>query len=195
MNTRLKQQIEFLVEVDKIKGIIRQNLLADGSRRENDAEHSWHLSLMSTILLEHAPENIDILKVIKMVIIHDLVEIDAGDTYAYDSKGYESKKERELLAANRIFNLLPKDQADEIFSLWNEFEDEITLEATFAACIDRLQPFILNYYSGGISWVKHEVTKTQVMKRMSIIEKTSPNLWEVFMTILKDAIAKGYIKE
>ncbi|MGL4772996.1 MAG: HD domain-containing protein [Clostridium sp.] len=194
MNDRLRKQIDFIVEVDKLKNVMRRSLLVDGQRRENDAEHSWHISLMAPILLEHAPENVDILKVMKMVIIHDLVEIDAGDTYAYDAKGYESKNERELAAANRIFNILPEDQAQEIFDLWNEFEEEKTPSASFAACIDRLHPFILNYYSGGNSWVEHGVTKEQVMKRMGMIEKTSPALWSVFTSILNDSINKGYIK-
>lgn len=195
MNERIKKQLDFIVEVDKIKTILRRNLTIVDKRRENDAEHSWHIALMAPLLMEYIEEEVDILKVMKMVIIHDLVEIDAGDTYAYDVVGYSDKREREVAAANRIFNILPEDQAKEITKLWYEFEEEETMEARYACCVDRLQPFILNYYSDGLSWMEHKVTKTQVMGRMKIIKETSNGLWEMFMYLLESAIEKGYIKE
>lgn len=194
MRERMKSQLEFIVEVDKIKTILRRNLTIVDKRRENDAEHSWHIALMVPLLMEYIEEDVDILKVMKMAIIHDLVEIDAGDTYAYDVKGYEDKREREVAAADRIFNMLPEDQAKEITDLWYEFEDEKTIEARYACCVDRLQPLILNYYSDGLSWKEHNVTKTQVMGRMKIIKETSEGLWEMCTYLLENAIEKGYIK-
>lgn len=195
MNHRLKKQFDFIVEADKVKSILRVNLLTGHKRRENDAEHSWHIALMAPLLMEYIEDEVDILKVMRMLIIHDLVEIDAGDTYAYDAKGYEDKKERELAAANRIFNILPEDQAKEIFDLWNEFEEEKTLEARYASCMDRLQPFILNYCTDGESWIDHGITKAQVMKRIGLIKETSPGLWEMVLDLLNSAIEKGWIKE
>jgi len=163
---RLEQQIKFIIEIDKLKNIIRRNYLADGSRREDDADHSWHLALMCAILAEYANEKIDILRTMTMLLVHDLVEIDAGDTYAYDTTGADlSKRERELAAADRIFNLLPEDQAAYLRGLWDEFEENETPEAKFASALDRLQPFLLNSASDGKSWKEHGVTFSQVLKR------------------------------
>jgi len=148
---RLIKQISFIIETDKLKTIYRQSLLSDKSRYENDAEHSWHLALMAALLSEHTNEKVDLLKVIKMVLIHDLVEIDAGDTYCYDEKAKLDKREREEKCANRIFSLLPDDQRDEMFELWEEFEKMETAEAKFAAALDRLQPVLLNYTADGMS--------------------------------------------
>ena len=156
---RLLKQIEFITEIDKLKQIYRQNVVIGTSRNENDAEHSWHLAIMAILLSEYVEdEKLDLLRVIKMLIIHDLVEIDAGDTFCYDEKAKEDKAQREEKAAERLFNILPSDQAEEIMDLWKEFEEKETLEARFAACMDRLQPLILNYNTHGHTWQKPGVT-------------------------------------
>jgi putative hydrolase of HD superfamily len=189
--TRLEQQISFIMEVDKLKNIIRQNYLADGSRREGDADHSWHLALMCAVLSEYSNEKIDIVKTMTMVLIHDLVEIDAGDTFAYDPLANISKRERELAAAERIFNLLPEDQAAGLRSLWDEFEENLTPEAKFASALDRFQPFLLNAASGGKSWREHGVSFSQVMKRNEVTHEGSEELWEFQYEMMKEQIKKG----
>ncbi|MEG6570172.1 HD domain-containing protein [Thermoanaerobacterium thermosaccharolyticum] len=194
-NERIKKQIEFLKEIDKIKQVFRQTLLIDGTRHENDAEHSWHLAMMAMILSEYADEKIDVGHVIKMVLVHDIVEIDAGDTFVYDEKGYEDKPEREKKAAERIFNILPKDQADEIRALWDEFEERKTPDAKFASALDRIQPIIHNYYTNGHSWRKHGVKSHQVLERNKIVSKIAPELWKFINDILEDSINKGYIEK
>lgn len=189
---RLEQQLRFIIEVDKLKNIIRQNYLADGSRKEDDADHSWHLALMCAILSEYANEEIDVIKTMKMLLIHDLVEIDAGDTYAYDITGAEqSKRERELAAANRIFRLLPEDQAAELRALWDEFEENKTAEAKFASVLDRLHPFLLNMASNGRSWKEHGVTKSQVMKRNMNNYEGSKILWDYQYKMILQEVKKG----
>lgn len=193
MKDRLKRQVEFIVEVDKLKGILRKNRITVDDRRENDAEHSWHLSMMAPLLVEYVPEDVNLLKVFKMLVIHDLVEIDAGDTFAFDEKGYVGKFDRELEAAKRIFGILPEDQCKELLELWHEFEDGTTIEGKYAASIDKIQPFILNSHTGGRSWKENNVTKTQVLKRMNIIKETSDELWNYFLELLDCAIAKGLI--
>lgn len=195
MSERLKKQIEFIVEIDKLKYIMRQTELINTSRRENDAEHSWHLAVMAMLLSEYANEEVDVLKVMKMVLIHDLVEIDAGDTFCYDVKGNEDKAEREQKAADRIFNILPKDQANEIRSLWDEFEEMKTAEAKFAAALDRMQPLIHNYMTEGGSWKRHNIRKEQVMKRAKPISAGSNELWNFIEEIIEDSINKGYLKK
>lgn len=193
---RLKQQIDFILEIDKLKHVFRQTLLLNRSRKENDAEHSWHLATMAILLAEHADEqDLDIFRIVKMVLIHDLVEIDAGDTFAYDEKGYEDKEERELQAADRLFNMLPADQADEMYVLWREFEEMTKPEARFAAAIDRFQPLLHNYYTDGESWRKHGVARDKVLKRMEPIKETSQPLWEFTERIINDAVEKGYLKD
>ncbi|MFY9542426.1 MAG: HD domain-containing protein [Dethiobacteria bacterium] len=189
--------MEFVIEVDKLKKITRQNYLADGSRKENDAEHSWHLALMALVLCEHvgAEESPDLLRVIKMALIHDLVEIDAGDTYCYDEKANAGKRERELAAADRLFGILPPDQAREFRELWEEFEEQRTPEARFAAALDRLQPLTLNYIAGGKSWREHGISYSQVIKRNSSIGESSPALWKFTLEMIREAVRKGYIKE
>lgn len=189
--TRLEQQMKFIIEVDKLKSIIRQNYLVDGSRKEDDADHSWHLALMCTILSEHANEKIDRVKTITMVLIHDIVEIDAGDTYAYDEVGNCSKKERELAAADRIFNLLPEDQAEEIRALWDEFEEGVTPEAKFANTLDRLQPLLLNAKSGGMSWREHGIKLSQILKRNETTHEGSEVLWEYERNIIQQHVDNG----
>lgn len=179
--TRLEKQMAFIEEVDKIKLIGRQNYLADGSRKENDAEHSWHLALMAMLLAESANEKIDVLKTIGMVLIHDIVEIDAGDTYAYDYAAQKTQRQREEAAADRIFNILPSDQARQLKAMWEEFEAGDTPEARFAAAIDRVQPAMLNSASGGISWQEHGVKLSDIIKRNSKTQLGSQELWNYAM--------------
>lgn len=188
---RLEQQMDFILEVDKLKSIVRQNYLADGSRKEDDAEHSWHLALMCAILSEHANEKIDMVKTMTMVLIHDIVEIDAGDTYAYDTEAYTTKPEREKRAADRIFSLLPEDQAAYMRSLWEEFEAGETQEANFAATLDHLEPFLLNAKSGGKSWIEHGVTLSQVMKRNEFNYKGSETLWDYQHKLMQQQVNEG----
>lgn len=175
---RIEKQFEFLKEIDKEKNIFRQTYLADGMRKENDAEHAWHMALFVVVLSEYANEDIDVLKTMKIVLIHDLIEIYAGDTYAYDSKGNESKRGRELAAADRLFNILPKDQAEEFRALWDEFEENITPEARFANTMDKIQPLMLNNASEGRSWEEHGVHASQVYGRNEKTHLGSEKLWK-----------------
>lgn len=188
---RLQQQMAFILEVDKLKKITRQTYLADGSRKEDDADHSWHLALMCALLFEHANETIDVLKTIKMVLIHDIVEIDAGDTYAYDSAGNETKRQREEQAADRIFHLLPTDQAQELRSLWEEFEAAETPEAKFANTLDKVQPLMLNDASGGKSWREHVVKAEQVRGRNQKTGEGSKLLGEYVECLIQKNVANG----
>lgn len=193
---RLKKQIEFILEVDKIKNIFRMTKIHDGSRRENDAEHSWHLTLMAFLLSEYSKaDNIDILKVMKMCIVHDIVEIDAGDTFCYDVAGNLDKLEREQKAAERIFGLLPEDQGMELKALWEEFDAMETPEAKYAAALDRLQPVMLNYLNNGGTWREHHITKEQVVKRNSRIEEGAPELWKFASELIDEAITKGLLAD
>lgn len=193
---RLQKQIRFIQEVDKLKNIFRQSKIHDGSRRENDAEHSWHLALMAILLGEYSKDSgIDMLKVVKMCIIHDLVEIYAGDTFCYDAKANEDKLEREKAAAEKIFGLLPKDQGDELKALWEEFDAMETPEAKYAASMDRVQPVLLNYMNKGGTWQEHNVKKEQVIRRNQHIKDGAPKLWEFISELLDDAVEKGYLKE
>lgn len=192
---RLLKQIEFITEIDKVKQIFRQNIVIGTKRNENDAEHSWHLAIMAILLLEHSvAKEMDILKVMKMVLIHDLVEIDAGDTFCYDEKANEDKVEREELAAERIFNILPQDQAEEFRRIWDEFEALETPEACFANCLDRLQPLILNYHTNGHTWQNPGVNQEKVLKRNELLKENAPQLWEYVNTVVEDSIKKGYLK-
>lgn len=194
MNERLKKQLDFMLELDKMKNIYRQTYVLHEDRKENDAEHSWHLAILAFMLEEYAAEPIDTLKVIKMVLLHDVVEIDAGDTYLYDEEGYKSKAEREEKAAQRIFGLLPGDQRDEYYALWREFEDDITYESRFASILDRMQPLLLNYTKGGIAWKEHGVHKEQVLSRNRPYFDASHELAEVIESVIEDAAAKGWLK-
>lgn len=178
MADRLSKQIDFIKEVDKEKLIGRQNFLTDGSRKENDAEHAWHLALMAILLAEYSNEPIDILKTVTMVLIHDIVEIDAGDTYAYDEAAHHDKDEREAAAAKRIFGLLPEDQGAKLKALFEEFEAGETAESRFARSLDRFQPMMLNHASGGKSWVEHSVRLSQVLTRNATTSDGSKELWE-----------------
>ncbi len=187
---RLNKQMQFIIEIDKVKSILRQNFLADGSRRENDSEHSWHLAMMVVILSEYF-KGADMLKTVKMVLIHDLVEIYAGDTFAYDEQGYLDKDEREQAAADRLFALLPRDQASEYRDLWDEFERMDTGEAIFAAAVDRIQPLLMNSESGGKMWKQHKVTKEMVLKRNKLVLEDAPEtIAEFVRKRIEDSAAK-----
>lgn len=193
--TRLEQQLAFIVEIDKVKNIFRQNYLADANRRENDAEHSWHIALMAILLQEYVEEPVDVLRVMTMVLIHDLVEIDAGDTYAYDTQGMTTKREREVQAANRIFGMLPEDQGKYFRELWDEFEAYETADAKYAHLLDNLQPLLLNDASGGISWREHDVHKAQIYKRNERIPETSEMIWEKMKSIIEENVSKGLVMD
>ena len=190
---RLQKQMKFILEVDKVKEIFRQTYLSDGSRKENDAEHSWHLALMAVLLKEYANEEVDLLKVIPMVLIHDLVEIDAGDTYAYDQAGLATQRERETKAADRIFGLLPSDQAEVFRALWEEFEAYETADAKFAHALDNCQPLFLNDASGGKSWKEHGVHKSQIYKRNEYTAEGSVEIWEYMKTLVDKHIQLGNV--
>jgi putative hydrolase of HD superfamily len=191
---RLKQQLTFLFEIDKLKTIIRRNnLIATPERLENSAEHSWHLAFYVLALAEHANEEINVFRTMKMVLLHDIVEIDAGDTFAYDIQAVDTH-DREVLAAKRIFGLLPADQAVEFMSLWEEFEAGATPEAKFAVSVDRLHPLMHNYVTGGGSWKRHDVKRPQVDKRMLPIQDGSVTLAETVKAILDDSVEQGMLK-
>lgn len=193
---RLSQQLEFIAEIDKLKRIIRESWLVDASRKETDAEHSWHITVMALLLQEYANEtNIDIFKVMKMLLIHDLVEIDAGDTFIYDKDHAKDQNERETRAANRIFGLLPVDQQAEFFGLWEEFETVKTPEAKFARTIDSMQPLLLAYLNGGMSWKIHNIIRPQVIATKKHMGNGSNILWEYTLELLEDAIQKGILKD
>ena len=191
---RLKKQMEFIIEVDKLKDIIRQTNLTNGERKENDAEHSWHLALMAVFLSEYAKEPVDVLQVIRMVLIHDLVEIDAGDTYLYDEAGNGTKAAREQKAAERIFNILPGDQAEELFQLWQEFEDRKTPESKFANTLDRIQPVLLNDATEGRAWREHDVCIDQIMSKNEYTSQGSDVLWAYIQEVFEKNIENGNIK-
>ena len=193
--TRLEQQIQFIVEIDKVKNIFRQTYLSDAGRKENDAEHSWHIALMAYLLQEYAEEPVDVTKVMIMVLIHDLVEIDAGDTYAYDDAGAVTKRAREEKAADRIFGLLPSDQGNYFRELWEEIEAYETPEAKYAHLLDNFQPLLLNDASGGKSWTEHSVKKSQIYKRNEKIEETSSVIWDCMKGIIDQHIEQGHVKE
>lgn len=191
---RLGQQIAFMVEVDKLKEVFRQTKLVNSGRQENDAEHSWHLCLAVILLAEHANEpDLDVLRVLKMVILHDLVEIDAGDTFAYDEAGMADQHERECIAADRIFGMLPTEQAYEFRAIWDEFEAQETSAAQFALACDRFQPMLLNLMTNGASWKQHDITHDRVVARNQRIEKGSTTMWERMSTLLENAVAAGIV--
>ena len=191
---RFKSQIEFILELDKLKKILRQTTLLDRSRQENSAEHSWHIALIVLVLSEYAEaDNLNLLRVIKLLLTHDLVEIDAGDTYCYDESGAQDQKERETRAADRIFNILPEDQSKSFRSLWDEYEDRKTPESKFANALDRFQPLLHNYFTQGESWRQHGIQKKQVLSRMRPVEEGSSFLWDYVTSLIDDAVEKGYL--
>ena len=194
MEERLKQQLDFSLEIDKEKNVYRQTHLSGHGRNENDAEHAWHMAVLAYILREYANEDVDIAKVMLMCLIHDIVEIDAGDTYAYDEEGKKTQTEREEAAKQRIFSMLPDDQKDELTALFEEFEAGETAEARYARAMDNLQPLLLNDSNGGEDWKKHSVRAEQVYARQSRTKLGSEKLYEVTDGIIKKHIEKGDLK-
>lgn len=195
MDERLRKQMEFALEVDKEKNIFRQTHLSGHGRNENDAEHAWHMAVMAYLLREYSNEKIDITKVMLMCLIHDIVEIDAGDTYAYDEEGKKTKKAREDAAKNRIFSILPEDQKKELMDLFDEFEESETPEARFAHAMDNLQPLMLNNSNGGGDWREHGVKSSQVYARQSGTKAGSEELYELTDKIIRENIKKGNLAE
>ncbi|MFL1381619.1 MULTISPECIES: HD domain-containing protein [unclassified Nocardiopsis] len=193
-NERLNAQLRFLLEVDKLKRILRQNLLVDGSRRENSAEHSWHLALTARTFAEYAPEGTDIDKVVEMLVLHDIVEIDAGDTFLFDQVSSQTQAERERAAADRIFPLLPEDQAELARALWEEFEARVTAEARFARAVDRLSPMLANWHNEGGTWVRFGITRAQVMEKVKLIAEGSEALGAYATALIDDADRRGYFR-
>ncbi len=191
MPSRLEQQIAFILEIDRLKTVLRQTVVVDQSRRENTAEHSWHLAVMAMVLAEHANHPPDILKVLKMVLVHDIVEIDAGDTFGYDDAGHDDKAEREQRAADRLFSLLPDDQANELRALWDEFEARETSDARFALALDRLNPILLNLATDGHSWKRHGITRERVVERNDLMAEGSEDLWSHVSKLLDEAEISG----
>ncbi|MBR9991251.1 MAG: HD domain-containing protein [Gemmatimonadetes bacterium] len=188
---RFAQQLEFIAAVDKLKNVLRVSLITDGSRAENSAEHSWHVALMAMLLREHAPADVDVLHAIRLLLVHDIVEIDAGDTYCYDTDGYVDKLERERQAAIRLFGMLPDDQSSECLALWEEFEAMRTPASAFANAIDRLQPFILGRHRDDGDWKFRARTREQIMERMAPVREAAPSLWPYVMGVIEDAFANG----
>ena len=195
MSERVDSQLAFSLEIDKAKNIFRQTHLSGNGRNENDAEHSWHMAIMAYLLKEYANEEIDILKVILMCLIHDIVEIDAGDTYAYDRLALQTQKLREELAKERIFSILPEDQKEDLTALFDEFEENESPEAKFAHAMDNLQPLILNNGNNGGDWREHDVSAEQVYSRQRKTKLGSEKLFEITDNILKDHIKRGNLKE
>jgi 5'-deoxynucleotidase YfbR-like HD superfamily hydrolase len=192
--TRLDQQLSFILEIDKLKTVLRQTLLTDKSRRENSAEHSWHLAVMAMLLAEYAVEPIDHIRVLKMLLIHDIVEVDAGDTFAYDTVGNTNKDERERRAADRLFGLLPVEQGCDLRALWDEFEARQTSESKYANALDRLQPLLHNWRTEGGTWRIHNVSRDKVLKRMEPVKIGMPEVYPLVEKIVDDACRAGWIK-
>lgn len=191
---RLQKQIKFATVIDEMKNIFRRNLIIDGSRRENDAEHSWNLAMLAMLFEEYSAEKVNIEKVLKIALVHDLIEVYAGDTFAYDVKGNEDKLQREIESANKLFGILDPDQGAEIRALWDAFEAKETPESKYANAIDRIQPLINNYLTNGHTWKEGDVHAPQIYKRMDIIRTTTPALWPIVEGIISTSIEIGILK-
>jgi putative hydrolases of HD superfamily len=192
--TRLDQQLNFILEIDKLKSILRQTPVTGPERRqENDAEHSWHIAVMASLLVEYSSTAVDVCRVIRMLLLHDIVEIDAGDTFAYDTAGNSDKERRERVAADRLFGLLPADQEAEFRALWEEFETGCSPEACYANALDRLQPILLNSRTGGGTWRNHHVTRAQILARMEPVRTGAPELWPTVLGIVDHACVQGWL--
>jgi putative hydrolase of HD superfamily len=192
---RMRLQITFIEELDRLKKVLRQNLLMDASRRENSAEHSWHITTMALVLAEYAPQQLDLRKVLEMLLLHDVIEIDAGDTFCYDIEGNQDKEERELQAAEKVFGLLPEDLGAGFRATWDEFETGETCEARFANSLDRFQVLLQNFNSDGGTWRSHKIEKSRVVQRMLPIKEGIPALWPVVEHYLEEACQRGLLKE
>ena len=192
---KLLQQIDFIKEIDKVKYIQRKTRLFKSNRNENHAEHSWHLAMMTIVLAEHANEPVDVLKVVKMVLIHDIVEIDAGDTFIYDTQKDHTNTHEERLAANRIFGLLPEEQSKAFIEIWEEFEAGETKEARFAKAMDRLEPLLQNTSNKGGTWAEFEVPYSKVFEKKKVIKEGSARIWEYAEELLNESVEKGILKK
>lgn len=193
--SRLEAQIAFVLELDRLKQVLRQTVLLDGSRQENSAEHSWHLAVMALVLAEHAAGPLDLCRVLQMLLVHDVVEIDAGDVFVYDASARAQQAEREHAAAERIFGLLPADQAEGLRALWAEFEARQTPEARFARALDRLQPLLHNWRTRGITWRRHGVSAPQVLAVNGVIADGAPALWAYAQRLIADAMSQGFLAD
>lgn len=191
---KLQKQIKFAIVIDEMKNIFRRNLIIDGTRRENDAEHSWNLAMLAMLFEEYSTEKVNIEKVLKIALVHDLIEVYAGDTFAYDVKGNEDKLQREIESANKLFGILDPEQGAEIRALWDEFEAKETPESKYANAIDRIQPLINNYMTNGHTWKEGDVHAPQIYKRMDIIRTTTPALWPIVEGIISTSIEIGILK-
>jgi putative hydrolase of HD superfamily len=191
----LLKQVAFIIEIDKLKYIQRKTKLFYSDRKENDAEHSWHLAMMTVILAEHSERKIDILKVLKMVLIHDIVEIDAGDTFIYDTTKNHTNTDEELIAAKRIFGLLPTEQAEEFIAIWKEFEDGMTDEAKFAKSMDRFEPLLQNTSNNGGTWAEFNVSYQKVYDKKKAIKNGSTTIWNFAENLINESVEKGILKE
>ena len=192
-NERLDRQLKFTAEIDRMTGVLRRTLLVDGSRRENDAEHSWHIAAMALLFEEHALQKPDVSRTVKMCIVHDLVEIYAGDTFAFDEEAQGEKESRERIAADRLFSQLPPEQGAAIRSLWEEFDDMQTADARYAVCMDRLQPFLHNTLTGGHTWKQANITRAMVEKRMEPVRQFLPGAWDWVQKNIENAVARGLL--
>lgn len=194
-NIRLDRQLRFTAEIDKMTGVYRRTMLLSKERRENDAEHSWHIAVMALLFKEYCVEEPSVERAIKMLVVHDLVEIYAGDTFAYDDKGNEDKESREAAAADKLFSQIPPEQGQEIRSLWEEFDAMGTTDSKYAACLDRLQPFLHNTLTEGFTWVESGTNRAKVEKRMHIIKEFMPEVYKWIEKNLDNAVARGWLKE
>lgn len=189
--SRLRSQLAFLMELDRLKSVLRMTALGDGGRRENSAEHSWHLAVMAPLLAEHAAEEVDVLRVVKMALLHDVVEIDAGDTFCFDPEAHADKEERERAAAERIFGLLPGDQAAELRALWDEFEARQTPDARYANALDRLCGILQNHLNDGGTWIEHGVSREAILERQDPIREAIPELWPWVVRVMDEALEEA----
>lgn len=194
-NEDVNKILKFTAEIDKMTSVLRRTMLIDKSRRENDAEHSWHIAVMAILFEKFAPTGTDISRAVKMCVVHDLVEIYAGDTFAYDINGNKSKAEREVKAADKLFGMLPEDVGKEIRLLWEEFDRMETPDAKYAACMDRIQPYLHNTLTDGHTWVEGKVSKTQVLERSGVIEETLPEVWDWVLKNVENGVKNGWIAD
>ena len=191
---RLNRQLKFSIEADKMTKILRRTLLTDGSRRENDAEHSWHIALMCMLFSEYAIEKPDVPHCVSLCVVHDLVEIYAGDTFAFDKEGYKDKSEREKNAAKKLFSILPEDQGEKFSAMWQEFEAMESADSKFANCMDRLQPFLHNTLTGGHTWIQASASKEDVEHRMALVKQFMPRLWPWVQKNIEKGLKEGWIR-
>lgn len=194
-NEDVNKILKFTAEIDKMTSVLRRTMLIDKSRRENDAEHSWHIAVMAILFEKFAPTGTDISRAVKMCVVHDLVEIYAGDTFAYDINGNKSKAEREAKAADKLFGMLPEDVGKEIRLLWEEFDRMETPDAKYAACMDRIQPYLHNTLTDGHTWVEGKVSKTQVLERSGVIEENLPEVWDWVLKNVENGVKNGWIAD